>query len=82
MLVLRPDDTGLGPRAWLVAAPAILVWPAAAAQPSAVVLARCGVFVARLSGAPHRIRYLLATGDYAAEWRHGRVLLARRASSI
>ena len=82
MLVLRPDGTGLDPRAWLVAAPAILVWPATATQPSAVVLARHGVFVARLSGAPHGARYLVAAGDYAAEWRHDRVLVTRRAASL
>ena len=75
MIELGPDDAALDPHALFLTGRAILLWPPAATQPSAVVLAARGAFTVYLRGAPYIMRALVDSGAYAAEWRRGRVLV-------
>ncbi len=73
MVMLLIADSMLDPHVFYQRGTAMLVWPDAADQPSAVVSGPRGVFITPLSGAPGSLRKKINDGDYSAYWSRGYV---------
>lgn len=76
MLTLAVTDGMIDPRVFYLTGTAMLMWPKAAEQPSAVVTTKRGVFTTTLRDAPESLRGVIGQGNYAARYVPGYVTVA------